>query len=121
MANKKVPTPKPFNSGTMTTSQFFGMIRSALRKASIYWKPITQVKNESRVPYKGDNKKRKYSYICNKCKKEYSSLEVNVHHIIDCGSLKSFEDLPQFVKNLFVEKEGLIVLCKKCHSKEHNK
>lgn len=112
---------KTRNCGTMTDTQFFQWLRQILRKSSLYWKPISQTKKDAQVPYKGPNKKRKYSYICGKCNKPYASNEVNVHHKIECGSLKSFNDLPSFVEKLFTEKENLIVLCKECHNKEHNK
>ena len=124
MPKKKVvrsKTPKTRNAGTMTEVQFFQWIRQVLRKSSIYWKPISQVRKEAQVPYKGANKRRKYSYICSFCKKEYPSTEINVHHKIECGSLKTFDDLPGFVKRLFCEKESLCVLCKTCHDKEHQK
>lgn len=118
---RKGTTPKTRNAGTMTEVQFFQWIRQVLRKASIYWKPISQVRKEAQVPYKGNNKRRKYSYICSECGKEYPSTEINVHHKIECGSLKTFDDLPGFVERLFTEKENLAVLCKKCHDKEHKK
>jgi hypothetical protein len=57
-ARKKVD--KPRNAGTMSEVQFFQWIRQVLRKASIYWKPISQVRKEAQVPYKGPNKRRKY-------------------------------------------------------------
>lgn len=127
MAKKKVAkprkgaAPKTRNAGSMTEVQFFQWIRQVLRKASIYWKPISQVRKEAQVAYKGPNKRRKYSYVCSSCNKEYPSTEINVHHKIECGSLKSFDDLPGFVERLFTEKENLTVLCKKCHDKEHKK
>jgi len=118
---RKGAAPKTRNSGTMTESAFFQWLRQVLRKSSLYWKPISQVKKDAQIPYNGDNKRRKYSYTCSNCKKEYSATEINVHHKIECGSLKSFDDISGFVERLFVEKEGLIVLCKKCHNKEHGK
>jgi hypothetical protein len=120
-AAKRPKVQKPRNAGTMTDVQFFQWIRQILRKSSLYWKPISQVRKEAQVPYKGPNKRRKYSYICSKCGKEYPATEINVHHKIECGTLKSFEDLPGFVERLFCEKELLCVLCKTCHDKEHGK
>lgn len=120
----KIPRAKSVktrNSKTMTDVQFFQWIRQILRKASMYWKPISEVKKEAQVVYKGPNKRRKYSYICSECRKEYASTEVNVHHKIECGSLKTFDDLPGFVERLFTEKENLVVLCKTCHDAEHKK
>lgn len=117
----RVIKPKTRNAGTMTDAQFFQWLRQILRKASLYWKPMSEVKKESRISYTGTNKRRKYSYICGSCKQEYSDKDINVHHKIECGSLKEFYDLPGFVERLFTEKENLVVLCKNCHDKEHIK
>ena len=105
----------------MTEAEFFQFLRYTLRKASVYWKPIAQVRKEARVPYKGKDKRRKYSYICAKCSGEFKAEDTNVHHIVECGSLNSFEDLAVFAERLFCEKQGLLLLCTNCHNKEHNK
>lgn len=113
---------KTRNSNSMTESAFFCYLRSALRKLSMRgWKPIAEIKMEARVPYTGDNKKRKYSYVCSICKKEVDGKSCAVHHIIPAGSLKTFEDLPAFCERLFVEKHGLMLICDGCHSLEHKK
>lgn len=118
---KKSKVEKPFNHGTMSNAAFFGWLRSRLRKMSQAWKPIQIVKKEAKTPYKGDNKRRRFSYVCGKCGNAVADKESNVHHIIPAGSLKSFADLPGFCERLFVEKEGLILLCHKCHDLEHTK
>lgn len=110
---------KPFNNGTMSNAAFFGWLRSRLRKMSQAWKPIQEVKKAAKVPYVGENKRRKFSYKCEKCFGEFSDKQVAVHHKIPAGSLKSFEDLPDFCRRLFIEKQGLILLCDSCHTKEH--
>ena len=113
-------TPKPRNSGTLTESGFWGMIRSTLRMKSRWWKPITEVKREARRNCK-DCGRQKYEYKCNECKNWFSDKEVEVDHIICAGSLKSGADLEGFVERLFVEKQGLQVLCKPCHNKKTHK
>jgi hypothetical protein len=117
--NPKVPRTR--NNATMTESAFFSWLRERLRKSSMYWKPINVVKKEAQVPYKGDNKRRKFSYVCDQCKGEFSDKEVVVHHKVECGSLKSFDDLSGFAERLFVEKDGLVLICKECHTKIHSK
>jgi hypothetical protein len=112
---------KIYNEGTMTSSAFFGMIRATLRNKSRWWKPILAVKNAAKIAYKGPNKRRKFSYICGECKNEFDSKQVNVHHKIPVGTLTCFEDLPLFTKNLFCEKQDLILLCSDCHDFVHNK
>lgn len=117
---RKSKVEKPFNNGTMSNSAFFGWLRSRLRKMSMQgWKPTLEVKKACKVPYEGENKRRKFSYKCQKCLSLVSDKECAVHHIEPAGSLKSFEDLPGFCKRLFVEKEGLVLLCDSCHTKEH--
>jgi len=46
--------------------------------------------------------------------------EVQVDHIIPAGTLRKYDDLPQFVKNMFCEADGLQVLCKPCHQLKTN-
>lgn len=117
---KKSRVEKPFNNNTMSNSMFFGWLRSRLRRMSmIGWKPVSAVRKDAQVPYKGDNKRRKYSYICSECKKEVDGKSCAVHHKVPAGSLKSFEDLADFCRRLFVEKSGLILLCNSCHDKAH--
>jgi hypothetical protein len=111
--------PKTINNNTMSTRMFWQMIRHILRKRTIYWLPIVAVRNAAKVPYKGPNKRRKFSYVCEGCHKEFAANQVNVHHIIPAGELNNAEDLPGFVTRLFVEREGLKLLCGGCHDLAH--
>ena len=118
---RKIRVPRTMNNGTMTTSMFFQWLRNKLRRASMYWKPIAQVRKDAQVPYKGPNKRRKYSYICASCGKEFAATGVNIHHKVSVGTLISFAELSSFAERLFVEKEFLECLCSKCHNIKHNK
>lgn len=103
-------------SKTLTESGFWGMVRSALRKKSMYWKPLQDAKKEARRPSKSENKRLKFEYQCSSCKKWYPEKEIEVDHIVDAGSLRNGDDLKSFVERLFCEKEGFQVLCKtNCH------
>ena len=106
---------KPFCNKSMTTSAFFGMIRSALRRLSLHWKPRGSYLQRMRRPYTGDNKRLKWEYQCVACKDWYPQKEVEVDHIVSVGSIKSFDDIGGFVRRLFVEEEGYQILCKPCH------
>lgn len=99
----------------MTESAFWSFIRSALRQKSRWWKPITQCKMKSRRAYKGPNKRQKFEYQCNTCKKWFPDKKINVDHIIPAGSLNCANDLPGFVERLFCEIDNLQVLCSGCH------
>ena len=121
MATKKVTKPRVArtrNAGTMTEAAFWSMIRSALRQKSRWWKPIAECKKLARRISKSKNKRQKWEYQCKKCKKWYKSDQVNVDHIEQAGSLRTYDDLPKFVETLFCEQENLQVLCKSCHDEK---
>jgi 5-methylcytosine-specific restriction endonuclease McrA len=115
---KKSRVTKTRNNGTMTESAFWTFIRSALRNKSRYWKPITQAKMNARRPYSGPNKRQKFEYQCNTCKKWFPEKDINVDHICPAGTLKSAQDLPGFIERLFCEIDNLQCLCEKCHDKK---
>lgn len=101
--------------GRWSEARYFTFIRSALRKAWVKYPVRYDVLKASRRPYKGLDKRRKWEYQCNYCKNWFKSTGVQVDHIKECGSLKTYEDLPRFVQTLFCEKDNLQTLCKKCH------
>jgi len=119
-ATKNKTVIKPFADGTITSAAFFSSIRAALRNKSRWWPSIKLCKDNAREAYIGSNKRRKWSYKCENCNILFDAKEVVVHHKIECGSLNSFEDLPQFAKNLFCDSKDLALICKECHTKEHN-
>ncbi len=109
---------KTRNAGTMSESAFWAFIRSALRQKSRWWKPITQCKQNAKRPYKGVNKRQKFEYQCNKCKKWFPDKQINIDHILPAGELNKANDLPGFVERLFVEEYGLQCLCTNCHNEK---
>jgi 5-methylcytosine-specific restriction endonuclease McrA len=112
---RKSRVVKNRNAETFTESAFWSFIRSALRQKSRWWKPITIAKHKARRPYKGNNKRQKYEYLCNICKQWFSEKNISIDHKIPAGSLNCAADLPGFVERLFVEEEGLQCICNKCH------
>ncbi len=123
MAVKKVKNPKvprTRNNFTLTESAFWGFIRSTLRNASRWWKPISQCKQNSRRAYKGNKPLQKWEYLCNHCGGYFMDKEVQIDHIIDAGTLTEAEDLPGFVERLFCEVSGFQTLCKPCHQIKTN-
>ena len=114
------PVKKDRAGGTWSQSRYFGFIRSALRRAFIKYPVKYQVKNAASRPYVGSDKRRKKEYQCAVCDGWFADKEVAVDHIIPCGSLKTYSDLPKFVETLFCEAENLQVVCKDCHQIKSN-
>lgn len=112
---KKSRVEKPYNNGTLSEAGYWQFIRSALRKASRWWKPAQQCKLEARRPYTGEGKRTKWEYRCNHCENWFPEKEIQIDHIIEAGSLKSGDDLKGFVERLFPEKDGYQCLCLTCH------
>jgi hypothetical protein len=96
-------------------------IRSNLRLASRKWGPIQQAKANARKPYVGDNKRQKWTYLCDACGEWFKGSETAVHHKHPCGTLKDWCDIEMFARNLFVEADGFRVLCTECHADVHAK
>jgi hypothetical protein len=106
-------------SGTWTEASFWSFLRSGLRRLSMRWPPIQYVLLSARRKYIGKNKNQKWEYKCFTCKGWFPRKQVQVDHINDCGTLKTYEDLIEFVSTLFCEEDELIILCKECHEKRH--
>ena len=107
------------NLQTETESEHMGKIRSALRRLSRFWKPALATLDAACRPYVGPNKRQKYEYQCAICNNFYIRKSVQINHILPCGTLKSYEDVPSFLKRLFCEDtKGYNVLCTSCHKTE---
>jgi hypothetical protein len=94
-------------------------IRSSLRNASKFWKPALAALEAAWRPYTGTNKRIKKEYQCKACKEWMVRAKVEINHIVACGSLKSYDDVLQFLQRLFCESPSdYEILCKECHLKE---
>lgn len=104
------------NAGTMTEAQYFQKIRSALRNAFKYWKPMSICLENASRPYKGKNKLQKKEYQCNECKNWFKRTLVQTDHVVECGSLNTLDDIKGFIERLTIEDiNGYQILCKPCH------
>ena len=102
-----------------TEARYWSFIRSGLRQMSRRYPPIArQVMIANRRPNESENKRLKWEYLCAGCGWWFPNSEVNLDHIVPCGSLKSYADVAGFVERLFCEPDGLQVLCTNCHKKK---
>ena len=117
---KKVNTIKAAEDCGWTDSRYMSFIRSTLRRSFTKFPTKHKVKNEASRPYKGSVKRRKKEYQCAVCSGWFADKEVAVDHIVPCGSLKSYDDLPRFVSTLYCEANNLQVICNTCHQIKTN-
>jgi hypothetical protein len=121
MKHSKRGVPLTRCSETMTEKAFFSWIRSHARRLSLKWKPRSDFLKEHRRPYIGDNKRTKWEYQCRDCLGWFIQKNIEVNHIIQCGSITCFGEIGGFYERLLCEKDGYEILCKECHRRLTNK
>ena len=108
--------PRTHGNNTLTEAGHFGRIRSALRSGALkYPARYAALANAKRPKPKAEAGKHRVVYLCNLCDSTFQGKDVQVDHIIQAGSLRTYEDLPEFTRKLYCEADGLQVLCKPCH------
>lgn len=100
----------------MSSAEYFTRIRSGLRNAFRWWKPLQKAAERASRPSQSENKRIKKEYQCTICKEWFKRADTHIDHIVPCGTLKCYEDIVPFLKNLTVEDPNMYqLLCKKCH------
>lgn len=113
MPRQLVPRTRAGN--TWTEARYWSFIRSALRSAFMKYPVKHQAKgNAKQITPEG------VRYKCSACAGLFRDKDVQVEHTVPCGSLKSYDDLPRFVSNMFCEADGLTIMCKPCHQTKTN-
>lgn len=109
--------PRTRNAGTMTESQFFARIRSAMRQAFRWWKPMMKALEAASRTYQGPSKRVKKEYQCAHCENWFLRRQVEIDHREECGSLSCYDDIATFIQRLTREEiDAYQVLCRGCHS-----
>lgn len=108
-------TPPFKNYPEWSQARFWSFIRSALRQAHVKYPPAQSLMKKDRKTVTG--KKHKFEHQCSICQEWKPQKEIEKDHIIEVGSLRSYEDLPGFVERLFCSEEGYRKVCKPCHKK----
>ena len=104
--------PRTRNGGKWTESQYWGTIRSGLRRMFRFWGPASQ----ALVAAEDGRIGRAKAYRCAACGDRFKRTEVEIDHIIPCGSLRCLEDLPGFLQRLTPEDpKAFQILCSACH------
>lgn len=98
-----------------SNAMYWSFIRSGLRAKFLRYPVKYIVLAEAKRPAKPSTGKLKWEYQCSYCANWYPQKDIALDHIVPCGSLKSYADLPGFVERMFCHADGLQVLCTGCH------
>jgi len=115
--------PKTRAGGKWTDPYFNSFIRGNLRRTSQKWPPIQACLRNARV--------ERGFYLCNGCGETVTATMVNdkgkrvknvhVDHILPIvDPAVGFVNWDTFIDRMFVEEDGLQVLCSACHSIKTN-
>jgi 5-methylcytosine-specific restriction endonuclease McrA len=111
------------NANTMTEAEYWGKVRSALRKAFAYWKPAQEAVKRAECGTRTNPKtgRQKKVYRCAVCGESGFREEMQIDHVEPCGSLRSADDVAVFLERLTCE-DGMKfqLLHKTCHQEKTN-
>lgn len=105
------------NASTWSESRYWSGVRSALRKLFRFnWLPAKLALEAARRRYTGLNKLQKWEFQCALCKLWFLRKDVELDHVVPCGSLRCASDIQAFLERLHPEDiNAYAVLCKPCH------
>jgi len=113
---------KKYNDGNWTDARFHSFIKSALRRASMRWPPKGKVLKEARTErgvYTCRGYNRSSHSVPNSIKVDGKRVQnVYVDHIVPVIGPEGFVSWDEVIKRMFINSEGLQVLCKGCHDKK---
>lgn len=114
--------PRTRNANTWTEAEWWGRLRSGLRRTFRFWKPAVIALNRAKTPCAGP-RGQKWAYLCAGCGKLFLRKDVNIDHKDPCGQLTTFEHIPEFIAKLTPESpDAFQVLCKRvCHQTKTTK
>lgn len=108
------------NGGTWSEAKYWGTIRSCLRRMSRFWKPAVAALHAARFASKGPHG-RKWLFLCADCNKPFPRKGVQIDHVVPCGTLTSFDHLPEFIRRLTPEDPAAYAIrCTACHQTKTN-
>lgn len=104
----------------MTEAAFISFVKGHLRRASRWWKPITDTLKKARL--------QRGLYRCNVCQQEVTASilvdkkrvkNIYVDHINPVvDPITGFSGWDDFINNLFCEPENLQAICYHCHNEK---
>lgn len=93
------------------------LLRSGFRKYPAKFEALKAAFTSKKLNKKSG--KQANHYRCNKCKKEFTSTNIQVDHINPVVDVKEgFISWDKFIERLFCDSSNLQVLCLSCHAKK---
>lgn len=123
VAEKKQRAERTRHANTMTEAEYWGRVRSALRKAFAWWIPAQESAKRAECGTRTNPKtgRQKKVYQCAVCGNVGFREEMQIDHIDPCGSLRSPEDVAPFLERLTCEDSSKYqLLHKTCHQSKTN-
>jgi len=96
-----------------TEARWWAFLRSGFRALHQKWPPSQEFMKKNRKAVEG--KRHKFEHQCAVCLTWVPQKDVERDHIVPCGPLRRYEDIPPFVQKLFAGEDGYQKLCKNCH------
>ncbi len=103
--------------GRWTESRFQSFIKSTLRRATVRWGVVTDVKNEAFVGrfINKDTGRLAKHFKCAGCRGHFPDKLIAVDHVEPVVPVTGFTSWDDIINRMFCEKDNLQVLCKSCH------
>jgi hypothetical protein len=114
----KARVPRTRNAGRWTEAQFWGALRSGLRRTFRFWRPATTALAAAKAPCAGPRGQR-FAYVCASCGKLHPRKRVQIDHVVPVGPLTHLHEIPEWLARLTAEDpKAFQVLCKQCHEEK---
>ena len=103
---------------TMTESGYKSYIMSGLRQKLRYYPPCLACRVDAKVGIKTNVKtgRKAQHFKCAECGDNFVAKDTQVDHIITVTPISGFKSWDNIIERMFIEKDGLQLLCKTCHS-----
>ena len=100
-----------------TEGRIRAFIVAVLRSGSRRWPPKYQTLNAAKTEKKINKATGRLAqhYKCNGCKKEFTSKDIQIDHIVPVTSAEGFTTWDNYIERLFCDESNLQALCLTCH------
>ena len=114
----RVLKERNYANKTMTQSMYKSYIMSGLRQKLRFYPPCLACRKESSVGRKTNSKTGRMAmhFKCAECGDDFTDKFMQVDHIETVTPITGFVSWDDIIERMFIEKDGLQLLCKTCHS-----